>query len=94
MANLFCISEKSRKSRKMMMSLYLSRGIANWMAMVVEECLRSSINMGSYQTRREGDRVFLVQRCHNSYGSFVKLAENGTRIRKGIIVIREGLNRR
>lgn len=60
--NLLCISEKSRKKLK---SLYLSRGM--------EECLRSSGKTDSYQTRREGNRVFLVQRSHNSHGRFVKV---------------------
>lgn len=73
-----------------MKSLYLSGGMVVWMSKVMEDCLRNSGKMDSYQSRREGDRVFMVQRGHNSYGRFVKLIEYGTGTGKGILMNLEG----
>lgn len=87
--NLFCIIEKCRKFTKV---LYLSRDVVVWMVKVVEESLKFSGNRAPYQTRMEGNRVFLIQICQNSYGRFVKLVELGTGKGKGIIAIPEGRN--
>lgn len=46
-----------------MKSLFLSRGMASWMANV--NYMRSVGNMSYYQTKREGDKVFMVQQGQN-----------------------------
>lgn len=63
-----------------------------WLAKVVEDCLKFSGNRAPYQTKREGNRVFLIQLSQNMYGRFVQLVELGTGKGKGIIVIPEGIN--
>lgn len=44
-----------------------------------------------YQTKREGNRVFLNQCCQNSYGMFMKLIQLGTGKGIGIIAIPKGI---
>lgn len=53
--NLFCISEKSIKSRN---SLYVSKGILEWMVKELKVCLRSPGEVGAFPMRWEGNSVF------------------------------------
>lgn len=72
------------------MNFYLSGDKVLWLAKVVEDSLWVSSLTGSIQSKREGDRVLLVQLGHNSYGRFLKLIEFGNRAKKGFLAIPEG----
>lgn len=52
--------------------------------------MRLSGNKKSFQTKSEGNRVFVVQKCQTAFGRFVKLVEYGAGMGNGIIVIPEG----
>lgn len=43
-----------------------------------------------YKTCRKGNRVLVVQRCHNSYGRFLSMSEFGQKRRRGFISVPEG----
>lgn len=87
---VYCIVEKCRKFKN---AIYLCRDAVVWLAKAVENCSNFSGNRAPYQTRREGNRAFLIQLCQNSYSRFVKLSELGTSKGRGIIAIPEGRNR-
>lgn len=61
-----------------------------WLAKVVERYLKFSSNRAPYQSKRDGNRVFLVQVCQNSFGRFIKLSVLGSGKGNRIIVIPEG----
>lgn len=48
------------KGRKYSLSLYLSDGMVDWYAKEMEDCLKKFGKMVDYQTRREGDKVFML----------------------------------
>ncbi|XP_040997432.1 uncharacterized protein LOC121243380 [Juglans microcarpa x Juglans regia] len=54
------------------------------------EAKRLSGNKVSFQTKGEGNGVFMVQKCQNAFDRFMKLLEFGTGMGNGIIVIPEG----
>lgn len=45
---------------KYSLSLYLSDGMVDWYAKEMEDCLKKFGKMVDYQTRREGDKVFML----------------------------------
>lgn len=65
-----------------------------WVAEMVDECKRDIGDERFYRTKREGNRVLLIQQCSNAYGIFVRLSELGNSAGKGMIVIPEGRKRR
>lgn len=71
----FCVVEKSRKFSK---TLFFGREVLVWFSRVLEECLNSQGKKTSFQMKREGNIVFLFQRCENTFGRFGKLLELGT----------------
>lgn len=54
------------------------------------ECLSPSGDTIICRMGREGNRVFLLQKSHESHGRFTELIEFCTGCGKGIIVIPEG----
>lgn len=86
----FCIVKKSRKFSN---ALLFGREVLVWFAKAIEECSTLWRKRAPYQTKREGNRVFLIQRCQNSFGRFIKLIELGTDKGNGIIDIPKGKNR-
>lgn len=85
----FCIVEKCRKFSK---AFFFGRDVMFWLAKAVEDCLKFLGNRAPYQTKREGNRFFLIQRCQNSFSKFIKLVEFGTGNGKGINANLEGKN--
>lgn len=80
------------KNRRFSNSLYLSRDVLTWFIQAMEDCVSPHNNRTSFQTKRDGNRVLLTQRCQNNVGRFIKLLELGTGKGKGIIAILEGAN--
>lgn len=58
-----------------------------WFVKAVEDSLQVSGTSGSFQYKREGNMVLLVQRGQNSYGRFLKLIEFRNGAKKGFLVI-------
>lgn len=85
----FCIVEKCRKFLK---SFFFDREVLVWLAKAVNISSKILDNRVPYQSKRVGNKFFLIQWCQNSYGRFIKLVELGTGNKKGIIAIPEGKN--
>lgn len=82
-----------KNSRKFSKALLFGREVLVWFAKAIEDCSTLRRNRTPYQTKREGNRVFLIQRCQNSFGRFIKLIELGTYKGNGIIDIPKGKNK-
>lgn len=76
-----------KKNRRFWNALYLSRDVLAWFIRAMEDCASTRNNRATVQTKRDGNRVFLMQRYQNHFERFIKLLELGTGKGKGIIAI-------
>lgn len=72
MEEAICIVEKSKNFLKL---LFVGREVLLWFVRAMEECSNFRGNRAPYQTKREGNKVFLIQHYQNSFGRFINLIE-------------------
>lgn len=73
-----------------MKNLYFYKDLILWLAKVVEDYATASGSLASYQSKCNGNRVFLSHHGQNKYGRFMKLNEVNNRVIIGHLVILEG----